>query len=330
MPVLYVVEQGAQIGSSGESLVVRREGRELSRVPYHRLSQLVLFGGVQITAAAMSELLERRIEVAFLTMRGKYKGRLEPCWGKNIVLRRAQFRRADDPEFSLNVSREIARGRLTNLRAACGRWHRDRGADPEHGREIQRCLDQLDGAQSRAELMGFEGTATRRYYSAMRSAVGEALAFPSRTRRPPTDPMSLLLSLSAALLQSQVHSAVSLVGFDPYQGYLHVDKYGRPALVLDLMEEFRPLIADSVAVSAATLKVVQADDFAQDEEGLVLKEHAVEKFVAHFDRRMRDTIAHPIIHETRAYRGWIEFQARILAQTVLGELPLYRPFTPAH
>lgn len=330
MAVLYVVEQGAQVGKSGGSLEVRHEGRALTRVPMHLVSQIVLFGGVQMTAAAVSAVLDAGIEVAYLTMHGRYKGRIQPAQGKNIVLRRAQFRRADDEAFCVELARAIARGKLSNQHAACLRWARQRGVEEHLADGIDRQLRALTGATDRAQIMGIEGAAGRGYYAAMREALREDLEFPRRTRRPPTDPVSLLLSLSSALLQTRVHAALCLVGFDPYLGFFHADKYGRPALVLDMMEEFRPLIADAAAVGALNLRVIGLADFAEEEGVLLLQEHAVEDFVRHFDRRVRDSIAHPALEQQRDYAGWIEFQARVLAQVVLGELPEYVPFTPAH
>jgi len=175
-------------------------------------------------------------------------------------------------------------------------------------------------------LLGLEGAATRAYYGALRRLVAGRMDFPRRTRRPATDPVSALLNLAAGLLRSQVLTALQIVGLDPYVGFYHVPKYGRPALALDLMEEFRPVLADTVAVAAINRDIIHTDEFERDELGLVLTEEALQKFVALFDRRMRGEATHPVLERSVTYRQTVELQARMLAKAVMGELPGYVGF----
>lgn len=319
----------AQLARDGERIVVRVNGREISATPAHRVDQVVLVGRIQPTCAALDLLLARHIPLHYLSSRGLLKGSFEPPVGKNMLLRRAQYHRADDPAFRLSVSRGIVVAKLHNQRAACRRWGRNHAlavAD-EAATAVDRCLARVEGAGT-DELLGQEGHATRAYYGAMRALLEDKLSFPKRTRRPATDPVSALLNLAAGLLRSQVFTVLQLVSLDPFVGFYHAPKYGRPALALDLMEEFRPLLADAVAVAAINRQVIGVDDFERDEQALVLTEPALERFVALFDRRLRDETTHPVTGRALDYRQCLELQGRVLVKAVSGELPGYVGFAP--
>lgn len=331
MPVLYVVEQGAQLGREGQRLVVRRRGQEVAAVPLHRVEQVLLLGRVQPTTAALELLLDHGVPLYYLSQHGVLKGSLQPPCGKNLLLRMAQFRRAGEAAFRLQTARAIVAGKLHNERQACLRWGRDHAL--AEGRtaagELERLLRQC-GQASAETLLGLEGASTRQYYGALRALLQPRLAFPRRSRRPATDPVSALLNLAAGLLRTQVLTALEVVGFDPYVGYYHVPRYGRPALALDLMEEFRAALADGIAVSALTLQLLTAEDFEQREGFWLLTEEALERFVTYFDRRLREEVRHPALGQVFSYRRCIELQARVLARAVTGELPAYLPFAPEH
>lgn len=331
MPTLYVVEQGAQIARRGERLIVRRGADTIASVPVHRVDQVVLLGRVNPTTPAIDLILAHEIPVFYMTQDGALKGVLTPPVGKNILLRRAQFRRADDPEFCLGVARAMVRAKLINQRAYCLRWRRDHGIESarDSAQELERLLRSVERAGADG-LLGIEGAGAKAYYSALRELLADKVAFDRRTRRPPEDPVSALLGFGSALLRAQVFAAVSLVGFDPYLGFYHTQKYGRPALVLDLMEEFRPAIADATAAAVVSRQMLREEDFERHGGALLMTEAAIERFVAAFDRRLRSEVTHPITGTRLSYRGCIELQARMLGKAVLGELPGYLGFATEH
>jgi len=331
MPTLYVVEQGAQIAKRGERLVVRRGPDTIASVPIHRVDQVVLLGRVNPTTPAVDLLLRHEVPVFYMAQYGALKGVLMPPVGKNILLRRAQFRRADDADFSLRVARAMVHAKVINQRAYCLRWRRDHGVDAsrEADRQLARVLRQMGNADAGA-LMGFEGAAAKAYYVALRELLSQKMVFERRTRRPPEDPVSALLGFASALLRAQVFAAVSLVGFDPYLGFHHTQKYGRPALVLDLMEEFRPIIADATATAVINFRIIDETDFERHGGALLMTEAAIERFVAAFDRRLRTEVTHPITGTRLSYRQCIELQARMLAKAVRGEIPGYLGFATEH
>lgn len=331
MPILYVIEQGAQLAREGERLIVRRGRTEIAATPVHRVEQVVLMGRIQPTCAALDLLLQRDIPLHYVTAEGRLKGTFLAPLGKNVLLRRAQFRRADDPDFRLAVARAIVTARLHNQRLGCLRWGRNHPLP--QAEQIAHDLDRLTQripVVSAAELLGLEGAGSRAYYGLLRQVVSDHLPFPARTRRPARDPVSALLNLASGLLRLQVLTALQIVGLDPHLGFYHTLKYGRPALALDLMEEFRPLLADAVAVAAINRNVIRTDDFREEQGACLLTEEALERFVALFDRRLREELTHPVTGHQLSYRQCLQLQARVLAKAILGELPAYVGFMLEH
>jgi len=328
VPTLHVIEQGAQIGKAGGTLIVRRRGKAMARVPLHRFDHVAVTGNVQITAQAVRLLLDRRIPVSYLSFSGRYLGTLLPPLGKNAPLRRAQCRRADDPEFCLQLSRRFVLAKVHQQRPACQRWHRDQRleAGREAAAEMKPWPRRIRQATDLDQLRGLEGLAARHYYTALRALVAPLFAFPSRTRRPPRDPVSLLLGFCAGILRSRVHAALLQVGLDPYVGFLHGDKYGQPSLALDLMEEFRTTMADGCAVAMIRLRVIRPEHLEEHEGAWLVSEAAAEDVVWQFNRRGENYVAHPVLDEKRPWNDWVDEQARWLARTILGEVEEYPAF----
>lgn len=328
---LYVQEQGAQVGLNGEVLEVRGRERELlAEVRLFELSQLVVLGNVQVSTQALRELCERSIPVCWMSYGGWLAGLTEGLGHKNIELRRAQFRAAEDPQRALALARRFVQTKVSNCRTLLRRNH------PEPGettlRELARQLQAAAEVGDLQALLGIEGNAARLYFQAfpglLRAAAegGLSFDFTTRSRRPPKDPVNALLSLAYSLLAKDVCVVARAVGLDPFLGFYHQPRYGRPALALDLMEEFRPLIADSVVLSAVNTGVVTPTDFQRHPVGVSLKPEARKRFVRAYERRLDELVTHPVFGYRISYRRVLEVQCRLLARHLLGELPEYPGF----
>ena len=328
---LYVTEQGARVGISGEVIEVRgREGTKTGQARLFELSQLVLWGNVSVSAQAARELLVRGVPICWLTWGGWLAGLSDGMGHGNIELRRAQFRAAESPERSLSLARRFVRVKILNARTLLRRNHPE---PPEHGlREMAQLAERASAANGLPELLGLEGNAARIYFEGfprlLKPGAGAEAAFDfqTRNRRPPKDPVNALLSLAYALLARDVAVTCRLVGLDPFLGFYHQPRYGRPALALDVMEEFRPIIADSVVLNAVNTRVVGPEDFVRSGLGVALKPEGRKNFLRAYERRMTEEITHPVFGYRVSYRRILEVQVRLLARHLLGEIETYPDF----
>lgn len=327
---LYVQAAGATLGLAGETLEVRLRDGTKTVVRTRETSHVCLFGAVQVTTAAIRALCDRGVSVSFFSHGGWHYGMLNGFAEKNALLRIAQFAVAADPERRLPLAREIVAGKILNSRTLLRRNAEDL---PETTlRQLKQLADAAASCASEEVLLGLEGTAARVYFEAFggllspRSGSGAAFDFNGRNRRPPRDPTNALLSLAYALLAKDARLALLAVGFDPTVGFYHRPRPGRPALALDLMEEFRPLIADSVVLTAVNTDAVQAAHFIRAGGAVALTDAGRRAFLAAYERRMDQQITHPIFGYTLSYRRVLEVQARLLARTVTGELASYPSF----
>lgn len=328
MATLYVTEQGARLEKEYQRLLVTEDDKVLLAVPLARISEVVLVGNVGATTPALLMLLDAEIPLSFITLSGKLRGRLAPPSAKNLALRHAQYDRARDPAFCLALARSIVEGKLRNALTLAHRLRRahPQGDDPFIPR-IRWALERIPHAPTLAELRGLEGHAARAYFGLWRRALRPDLAFGDRTRRPPRDPVNALLSLGYTLLTQNLMTACEVVGLDPYDGFYHADKYGRPALALDLMEEFRGIVVDSVTQRVVNKRIVAADDFRPGPGGGVyLEPPALRRFLKQYSERLNAEIIHPLAGRKLSYQRIFEVQARTLAKFVSGELDSYTPF----
>ena len=330
MSTLYVTQQDTVLRKTDERLKVTQKGTTLLDVPMLKVSQVVLLGRVTVTAATVQALLERQTPVCYLSPHGRFIGRIEPALSKNVVLRSAQYRAAFTPAVSLALAREMVRGKLTNMRVLLQRANR--GVDnPAIARAVARLKDTLatlDDSPALDHLRGLEGAGSAVYFGVFNHLIkADDVRFVKRVRRPPTDPVNALLSFGYALLAGDIQSAVNAVGFDPYQGYLHVEHYGRPALALDLMEEFRPLIVDSVVLTCLNKRIIGPEDFTV-QLGQVhrLTDAARRKFLTQYEERKNTEIQHPAFDYKATYLRCFALQARLLAKYLKGEIAVYPPF----
>lgn len=324
---LYVQQQGARISLSGEELVIKSKGGT-ARARLPNVSQVSLFGNVQISTQALRETLERGISVTFLSTGGWLYGRATGTDSKNIELRVAQHRKLADERACLELARGIVASKIRNCRTLLRRNH---AAAPEVTLfELEQLAKKAEGAPSLASLLGLEGTAARSYFGAFSGMLkGEAAAafdLDGRNRRPPRDPVNALLSLAYSLLTKELANTIAAAGLDPLLGFYHQPRFGRPALALDLMEEFRPIVADSTVISAVNNGVIGPDDFLVHPTGVSLKPPGRRRFILAYERRMDQLVTHPVFGYRVSYRRVLEVQARLFGRHLLGEIPAYPEF----
>ena len=336
MATLYLLEQGSELCCDGERLEIRRDDAVIGSAPLIKIDDILVFGNVGLTTPAIKRLLDRGIDVTFLTIYGRYHGRLVGAGTPHVALRRAQYRAADDAARSLAIAQACVRGKLHNCRALLQRVARNRSqVDPV----VPETIAALDDYRERVQrgtrvsaLLGVEGSATARYFRAYRSLFDPIWRFDGRKKRPPPDPVNVLLSLGYTLLNHKVLGAMQAVGFDPYQGYLHQIDHRRPALALDMMEEFRPLLIDSLVARICGDGRVTSADFSEGKPGdypVLFSDAGKKRFIAAFEERMRSSVQHPEGADSRpgqvSYLRCMELQARRLARHVQGGA-MYQPF----
>lgn len=324
---LYVQEQGAKIGLSGERLIVtNRAGDKLeARLP--NTSQVCLLGNVQISTQAVRELLDRGIPVSYFSSGGWFSGRAVGNGSKNVDLRIAQYRTADDLDKALALARGFVISKIKNSRTLLRRNHE--APDPVVLSELEQLAKKAASAEKIESLLGIEGSAARVYFGAfsgMLKGPPGSFDLDGRNRRPPKDPVNALLSFAYSLLVKDFTIVLGAVGLDPLLGFYHQPRFGRPALALDLMEEFRPLVADSVVISAINNGVVSRSDFLISPTGVALQSAARRRMILAYERRMDQVVAHPVFGYRISYRRVLEVQARLLGRTLLGEMKEYPAF----
>lgn len=328
LPV-YVQEQGAKVGLQGDRLIAR--GRETHlEARLSNTSQLNLMGNVQISTQALRELLIRGIPVSLHSANGWYIGKAIGLESKNVDLRMAQHRAAADPERCLQLARGFVESKIKNSRTLLRRNHS--APDPTTLKQLDILAAQAINAPDLATLLGYEGVAARYYFGAFSGMLkGEAartgtFAWEGRNRRPPKDPINAVLSFAYALLTRELSVVLGGVGLDPMLGFYHQPRFGRPALALDLMEEFRPLLADSTVLAALNNGVIRATDFIHSVGGVAIKPNARKDLILAYERRMDQLVTHPLFGYRISYRRVLEVQARLLSRVLLGEIQRYPPF----
>jgi CRISPR-associated protein Cas1 len=338
--VLYLQEPGSHVGKRSEHLVIKKDGQELSRVPLHAVRQVVVFGHVQISTQALETLVYNEVPVMLLSGYGKFIGAMMPAMPKNVSLREAQFRRFMDPAECLKLAKAVVRAKLANQRTLLMRCLRSKGEaeEPSRGSEelaaqlLADLLPKVDAATEMESLLGLEGAGAAAYFGEFGRFIkvqppGQGFDFQGRNKRPPKDPVNALLSFAYSLLCKDCFSALCTVGFDPYKGFFHQGKHGKPSLALDLMEEFRAVIADSVALTLLNNRLVGPEDFVTWRDACQLTETGRKQFFTTYERRKSEVVTHPVYGYKMSYARMLEVQARMLAAYVRGEIPRYTGFS---
>ncbi len=328
---LHVQRQGARIQRDGEVLRVVEQDAVIAEARLGEVSQVVLFGGVHITTPVVHELCMRGIPVSWLSHGGWFYGITHGMSHKNVELRRRQYAAAGDPERSLALARRFVQGKIANCRTLLRRNHP--GPPASLLRDLKEDMRRAGGAERLETLLGIEGTAAHRYFSAFAETLHPpgaglgAFEFRQRNRRPPRDPVNALLSLAYAMLAREWTVVVQSVGLDPYLGFYHQPRYGRPALALDLMEEFRPLVADSLVLTVVNNGEITGEHFVQAAGAVALTAAGRARFIEAYERRLGLEITHPVFGYRVSYRRIFELQARLLGRHLSGEIPEYPVFT---
>lgn len=329
---LYVQARGAKVAKKGETLEITTDETTQS-VRLNEVSQVVLLGQVYVTSPTLHELMSREIPISWHSFGGWFVGHSIGTGHKNVEVRTAQYRTSFDPAACLSLAKGLVIAKIQNQRTLLRRnWKQ--GQAPEellHG--FQQDIRHAQRAPALPQLLGAEGQAAARYFSAFSSMLSRSddgsmqFDFERRNRRPPADPVNALLSFAYALLTRTWTVVLTAVGFDAYRGFYHQPRYGRPALALDLMEPFRPLIADSSVIHAINNGEVRPSDFINAAGSVALTPDGRKRFIGTFERRLSQEITHPLFGYKVSYRRLLELQARMLARHLLGELPEYPNFT---
>ena len=262
--IAYIRTQGARIVKEGRHLLVKKGADTCNTLFTYKLDQLVIFGNVEITHRALAQLMHNNVDTVFLTQKGRYLGRIASAEARNVFLRKKQYALLDDSAFGVKIVKAIVSGKLANMATILMRIKRSRSDTAIAGvkaRSIQDLLALLNKANNLESIRGYEGRGSALYFEALPKGFVEDWGFTRRVRRPPTDPVNSILSLLYTFLMNRVYAAVRVATLDPYPGFLHAIDYGRYSLVLDLMEEFRPIIADTLTLSLFNLRILKSDDF---------------------------------------------------------------------
>lgn len=327
---LYLSEQGSKLGVTGGLLTVKKDGTLLSEVRLLTTSSVQIFGNVQVSAQALRELCSKEVPLFHYSYGGWFYGVTMGLPHKNIELRRRQFALFQERERCVELAQRVVRAKLKNCRTLLRR--NAKGVDPTL-RRLSELLKRVGEGRYLGTILGHEGTGAREYFSAFTRmlklkdpAMSGAFRIENRNRRPPTDPINALLSFGYSLLVKDCTHALLACGFDPYFGFYHQPRYGRPALALDLMEEFRPLIVDSVVLTLLNNGSVLPDDFIRAFGAVTMSKKARKTFMEAYERRMESEVSHPIFGYKLSYRRVLEVQARLLARYVNDEIEIFPEF----
>lgn len=322
---LYVQLQGGSLGKSHDEIVIRDRKAELGRVRLEETSRIAVLGNVTVTTPLLHELAARDIPVTFHSYGGWHLGTFTPTWGHNVQSRIAQHRAAADPGAALALSQAFVESKIRNARVMLRR--NGEQVDPQVILRLKELADQVGRTEDLDILRGVEGAAARLYFQSFRQMIRTDLRdrfdLDGRNRRPPMDPVNALLSFAYACLARDLTVTAAAVGLDPFVGFLHQPRPGRAALALDLMEELRPVVADSVVIQAINNGEVGPGDFHVRTTGVALTDGGRRSFIAAYERRMDQLATHPVLNTRLSMRRILEVQVRLLAKVLLGELPSY-------
>ena len=333
---LFITSEDIYLSLDGENVVANRDKKELARYPLHTLSGILSFSYSGASPALMGACAQREISLAFCTPRGKFLARVSGESSGNVLLRRMQYRMADDPAQSCLIARNMIFGKVHNARWSVERTRRDHAlrvdeeALAQTSQILKDLLSPISEETALESLRGLEGSGATAYFRALDHMIlsnKETFSFRARTRRPPLDPFNALLSFAYSLLANDCASALESVGLDSYVGFLHRDRPGRTSLALDLMEELRPCFADRFVLTLINNRVVNASDFQYREGGAVLlTDDARRTFLKAWQERKQETITHPYLGEKLPWGLVPYIQALLLARYIRGDLDAYPPF----
>jgi CRISPR-associated protein Cas1 len=329
---VYLDTQGLRVSKSGGVLKVFEKEALRQEIRLNEVNHVCVMGNIQVTTQAIQSLLEAEIPVCWFSQGGWFYGITQGMATKNVFLRAAQFKLAEEEWFCLRLARRLVAGKIRNQRVLLMRNHVE--PPPEILVEMKRLAERAETAESVEALLGLEGAAARAYFAGFGGMLkgedgapsGLRFDFQGRNRRPPRDPVNALLSLAYSMLSKDLTVACYAVGFDPMMGFYHQPRFGRPALALDLMEPFRPLIADSAVLQAVNNQMVTPADFVASAGSVALSPNGRKAFYRAYELRMDMLVTHPLFGYRVSYRRLLEIQARLLAKYLEGSVPEYPVF----
>jgi CRISPR-associated protein Cas1 len=333
---LFITTQRTYLAKEGECVLVRVDQKTMARIPVHTLRGIVCFGQVSYSPYLLGHCAKNNVSISHLTEYGKFLATMQGPVSGNVLLRREQYRKADDPDACGIIAKGVLVGKIANCRTVLQRGARDHGNKGngeilrEGAEQLTVSMQRLKWADNVESLRGIEGEAANTYFSVFNSLITSnevCFSFTGRNRRPPLDPINCLLSFLYSLLVHDVRSALECVGLDPAVGYLHKDRPGRPSLALDLMEEFRPFFADRLALTLINRGQITPKDFKLTESGAVhLSDEARKTLLVAYQNRKQEEVTHPYLKEKMTIGMLWHVQALLLARHIRGDLDAYPPF----
>ena len=333
---LYVTTPDAYLAKDGENVVVKSDGNEVFRIPIHNIEDVVCFGYMGASPQLMQLCSDNNVGLSFLTPQGKFLARVNGKARGNVLLRRTQYRIADDKSASVQIARNFIIGKIVNCRTVLGRGIRDHG-ETISCNKIRKVdsylidnLTKIDNCTELDSLRGIEGNCAKAYFDVFDELIlkqKQDFFMLDRNRRPPLDNMNALLSFLYTLLAHDIQSALETVGLDPYVGFFHVDRPGRPSLALDMMEELRPFMADRHALTMVNLQQIKKDDFfIKENGGVIMTDKGRKEILKSWQKRKQEEIKHPYLNETIPI-GLIPYtQAMLMSRSLRGDIDVYPPY----
>ncbi len=333
---LYVTTPESYLARDGENVVIRVNNEDRFRIPIHNLEGIVCFGYPGASPPLMQLCSDNNVGLSFLTPHGKFLARVNGRVRGNVLLRRTQYRRADNPRESLEIAKSFIIGKIVNCRTVLGRGIRDHGdvIDCDKVRAVDALLIEnllkIENCSSADTLRGIEGNCAKFYFVMLDELIlrqKEDFYLIERNRRPPLDNMNALLSFLYTLLAHEVESALETVGLDPYVGFFHTDRPGRASLALDMMEELRPFMAERLALNLVNMRQINGDDFLKKENGgVIMTDSGRKEVIGAWQKRKRDVITHPYLNEKIPIGLLPYVQAMLMARFLRGDIDGYPPY----
>lgn len=323
MPI-YISGYGHSLHKKGNRVEIRKKDGGDKEVPFRDISQVCLYGDIYVTSSLLRKFMQNNIPVCYFSYGGWFYGVSKGMPHKNVELRKKQYVNHFNQTRSLEVSKKFVIGKIKNCRTMLRR--NDSDIASKILSKMSELANKVEKAEDKQELLGLEGAAAQTYFSRFSNMFKDGFDFNKRDKRPPRDPINAILSYLYGMLTKEYFVTLMSVGFDPYLGFYHSPKYGRPALALDMIEEFRPLIAESVAITLFNNDELKDKDFVETSEGVNLKPKSKKKVIRGYERRIKDEITHPIFEYKVSYRRILEIQSRLLGRWLLGEIKEYPPF----
>lgn len=327
MANLYITEQNSILRKTGNRLVLEKDDKTLLDVQCHKIDAVLIFGNVQVTTQALTELCDQGIELSILSRNGRLKGQISAPFTKNIELRLMQFKQYWNEIFRLDISKIILDGKIQNSLNFIRRFaynHPETGLTEEISK-ILKHQKNINSATELDQLFGIEGSAAKAHFKALGKMVLKEFIFENRSKRPPKDPVNALLSLSYTMIYNEISSLLDGLGFDPYLGYFHHPDYGRASLASDLMEEFRTPVGEGFTLTLINRGILKSRDFYASSGGILMKRDALKRYFKEYEIFLNRDMEHPKSNEKTNFRKLFRFQAEKMAKAIQGNGD-YTPF----